>query len=162
MMYFKVTMGKHDGVNDKNPEIIRHFAKETIIALLLFLEDYPLLQSGRFGYEVHLINDITKTDYEEGKALEDKSLFEMRYSERVQLSESCLLEPLSIEFFSPETILGKTVDYSKGGFCVEYMDSQARQGATFQVSIKAISTFQKNAEVIWTKPMNRGSSLSGI
>lgn len=162
MMYFKVTMRKREAVTEGKAEIVRHFSRETIIELLLFLEDYPIIQPGRFGYEIRLINDITKAAYEDGMTREDKNLFEMRYTKRMQLCENCLLEPTSLEFFSAETILAKTIDYSRGGFCVEHMAFQARKGSRFQVSIKALSTFQKNAEVIWTKSMNQGVSLSGF
>ena len=162
MMYFKVTMRKKTGVSGKYSKVIRRFARETIIDLLLFLEDYPLLQSELFGYEVRLISDITKEDYEAGKAEEDKSAFNMRHNDRIHLSENCLMEPISPDFFSSQAILGKTIDYSKGGFCVEYMDRPTRQGSIFQVSIKTLSTFKKEAEVGWTQSAHQGLNMSGL
>ena len=155
-------MTKKNAVSGKNSELVRHFASDTIFDLLLFLEEYPLLEPEKFGYEVTLISDITRADFEAGREKEDPSAFNMRNNNRINLSENCLMEPLSLDSFSSKAILGKTVDYSKEGLSVEYVDTLARQGSTFHVSVKALGKFRKDAQVVWTKPVHRGMNVSGL
>ncbi len=155
-------MTKKNAVSGKSSELLRHFASDTIIDLLLFLEEYPLLKAEKFGYVVSLISDITRADFEAGKEKEDPSAFNMRNNDRINLSENCLMEPLSLDSFSSKAIFGTTVDYSTGGLSVEYMDMLARQGSTFHVSVKALGKFRKDAQVVWTKPVRRGINVSGL
>ena len=95
------------------------------------------------------------------KVNNDSNPYDGRKNVRYNLTEYCLVEPISTDLIS-ESKVCSTVNYSENGICIKLEDNLFSIGSTYLISVKALDNIRQKAEVVWHLQVNQETSLLGI